>query len=144
MARCECPSSYKLPSYIWAFMSILAAIMCPFGLYYSNWLERREANGAWSSMSSFRLCLNESSRISTDCTSYVTFLNIYSAEWQAVTLLMGLGACFLLLVALTSIFGFCVRKLFNKVVVGLTFSFQALGSKSPCLLLSRNIICTFF
>ena len=129
MARCVCPSSYKAPAYIWAFMSILSAIICPFGLYYSNWLEREEQSGTFSSMSSFRLCLNETSRISAVCTSYVTFGNIYSAEWKAVTLLMGLGACLLLLVALTSIFGFCVRKLFNTVVVTMTFCFQALGSK---------------
>lgn len=129
MGRCECPSSYKPPAYVWAFMSILAAIMCPFGLYYSNWLERQEPHGSWNSMSSFRLCLNRSSRIATDCTSYLTFGNIYSIEWKAVTLLMGLGACFLLLVALTSIFGFFVRKLFNKVVVVMTFCFQALGSE---------------
>ena len=128
MARCECSSSYVLPSYIWAFMSILSAIMCPFGLYYSNWLERESPNATWHSMSSFRLCLNRS-RISVDCTSYLTFGEIYSAEWQAVTLLMGLGACFLLLVALTSIFGFCVKKLFNKVVSALTFCVQGLGSK---------------
>lgn len=129
MARCVCPSSYTVPAYIWAFLSILAAIICPFGLYHSNWLERRTLSGTFNSLSSFRLCLNESSRISIDCTSYLTFRDMYSTEWQAVTLLMGAGACFLLLVALTSIFGFCVRKLFNKVVVVLTFCFQALGSK---------------
>ena len=129
MARCVCPSSYTVPAYIWAFLSILAAIMCPFGLYYSNWLEIERVSGRFDSLSSFRLCLNESSRISIDCTSYLTFGSIYSTEWKAVTLLMGAGACFLLLVALTSIFGFCVRKLFNKVVVVLTFCFQALGSK---------------
>ena len=137
MARCVCPSSYKPPAYIWAFMSILAAIMCPFGLYYSNWLEKREQNGNWNSMSSFRLCLNRSSRISTSCTSYLTFGNIYSVEWKAVTLLMGLGAYLLLLVALTSIFGFFVRKLFNKVVVVMTFCFQALGSE---LLFNTNTL----
>lgn len=129
MARCVCPSSYTAPAYIWAILSILAAILCPFGLYYSNWLETQTPSGGYSSLSSFRLCLNESSRISTSCTSYLTFGNIYSTEWKAVTLLMGAGACFLLLVALTSIFGFCVRKLFNKVVVVLTFCFQALGSE---------------
>ena len=129
MARCVCPSSYTIPAYIWAFLSILAAIMCPFGLYYSNWLEIRTPIGRFNSLSSFRLCLNRTSQISTDCTSYLTFGNIYSTEWKAVTLLMGAGACFLLLVALTSIFGFCVRKLFNLVVVILTFCFQALGSK---------------
>lgn len=139
MARCVCPSSYTVPAYIWAFMSILAAVMCPFGLYYSNWLEIQVEGGGWNSASSFRLCLNESSRISTGCTSYLTFGNIYSTEWKAVTLLMGAGACFLVLVALTSIFGFFVRKLFNKVVVALTFCFQALGSKS---FVSKNTMFT--
>lgn len=139
MARCVCPSSYTAPAYIWAFLSILAAIMCPFGLYYSNWLEIEPIPGRFNSLSSFRLCLNESSRISIGCTSYLTFGDIYSDEWKAVTLLMGAGACFLLLVALTSIFGFCVRKLFNKVVVVLTFCFQALGSKYLFATLCRDL-----
>ena len=57
------------------------------------------------------------------------FDQIYSVEWQAVTLLMGVGTCFLLLVAMTAIFGFFVVKLFNKVVVVLTFLFQLSGGK---------------
>ena len=124
--KCRCYSSYIVPAYIWAVLSIVAAILCPFGLYFSNWLER-SVDGNWDSVSSFRVCRNESSRISTDCTSYLSFDQIYSAEWKAVTLLMGAGACLLVLVALTAIFGFCITKLFNKAVVVLTFSFQLLG-----------------
>lgn len=124
--KCRCPSSYTIPAYIWAVLSIIAAIACPFGLYFSNWLEVSR-NGSYDSISSFRVCTNETSRISTDCSSYQMFNQIFSAEWKAVTLLMGVGACFLVLVALTAIFGFFVNKLFNKVVVVLTFCFQLLG-----------------
>ena len=127
---CKCPSSYTVPAYIWAFLSILAAIICPFGLYFSNWLEIRSSPMThWDTLSSFRLCRNESSRISVSCSSYFMFNQIYSTEWKAVTLLMGAGACFLVLVALTAIFGFFVVKLFNKVVVVLTFVFQLLGGE---------------
>lgn len=127
--KLRCCSSYTAPAYIWAALSIIAAILCPFGLYFSNWLEKSAGDGRWDSVSSFRVCRNESSMISTACSSYLSFGQIYSAEWKAVTLLMGLGACLLVLVALTAIFGFCVTKLFNKVVVVLTFSFQLLGGE---------------
>lgn len=127
--KCRCPSSYTPLAYIWSILSIIAAIMCPFGLYFSNWLERVVEGGGWDSYSSFRLCRNESSRISTSCSSYLMFGQIPSDEWKAVTLLMGFGACLLVLVALTAICGFFITKLFNKVVVVLTFSFQLLGGK---------------
>lgn len=129
--KCKCYSSYTAPAYIWASLSIIAAILCPFGLYFSNWLEKPVGiNGDfWDSVSSFRVCKNESSRISSSCTSYLSFDQIYSVEWKAVTLLMGAGACLLVLVALTAIFGFCITKLFNKAVVILTFTFQLLGGE---------------
>ena len=127
--RCKCFSSYTLPAYIWAVISIIAAIMCPFGLYFSNWLEISRSPGRWDSASAFRLCLNESSQISVECSSYLMFNDIYSDEWRAVTLLVGAGACLLVLVALTSIFGFCVSKLFNLVVVIITFICQLLGGE---------------
>lgn len=100
--------------------------MCPFGLYFSNWIEK-ETNGTISSASSFRLCLMQSSRISSNCESYYSFNEMYSIEWKTVTLLIGIGACFLMLVALTSLFGLFVRYLFNKVVAVLTIIFQLLG-----------------
>ena len=127
--KCKCLSSYIPLAYVWAVLSVLAAIMCPFGLYFSNWLERnnRDGGGGWDSLSSFRYCENETSRISTGCSSYLMFDQIYSDEWKATTLLLGIGACFLVLVALTAIFGFCIVKLFNKAVVVLTFCFQLIG-----------------
>lgn len=129
MAKCRCPSSYTAPAYIWAFLSIIAAIFCPLGIYFSNWLERVNQNGTYDTVSSFRVCLNETVQTSLSCSSYLTFDQIYSPEWKAVTLLLGAGGCFLVLVALTSVFGFCVRRLFNLVVMILTLIFQALGSK---------------
>lgn len=130
--ECKCLSSYIALSYIWAFLSIIIAIICPFGLYFSNWLEKTyviDGSSTFDSVSSFRVCLNESSRISFECSSYNTFDGIFSPEWQAATLLMGAGSCLLVLVALTSIFGFCVSKLFNRVVVVLTFLFQLFGGE---------------
>ena len=124
--KCKCPSSYSAPAYVWALFSVISACMCPFGLYFSNWIER-ESNGTINSASSFRLCLVETSRISSKCESYYSFGEMYSVEWRAVTLLIGIGACFLLLVALTSVFGLLVRYLFNKVVAALTIIFQLLG-----------------
>ena len=126
--KCKCPSSYTIPAYVWAFLSMIAAIMCAFGLYFSNWIEKQEGE-YWTSASSFRLCLNETSRFSAGCSSYMSFNDIYSTEWKAVTLLMGLGACFLILVGLTAFFGFIVNKLFNLVVAILTFSFQLIGGE---------------
>ena len=128
MAKCRCPSSYTIPAYIWAFLSIISAILCPIGIYFSNWLERH-INGTVNSASSFRVCINETSIASISCSSYLSFDQIFSPEWKAVTLIMGAGGCFLVLVALTSIFGFCVRHLYNKAVMILTLIFQALGSE---------------
>ena len=131
--KCKCCSSYTPPAYVWALLSVISAILCPFGLYFSNWLEREadmvDGQQHWDSVSSFRVCRNESSRFSTACNSYLSFNQIPSDEWKATTLLMGLGACLLVLVALTALFGLFIPKLFNKVVVILTFSFQLLGGR---------------
>lgn len=125
----KCCSSYTLPAYIWAVLSIIAAVMCPFGLYFSNWLEAKQPDGKYNSVSSFRLCVNETSRFSVSCDSYISFGSMYSPEWKAVTILMGIGACLLVLVAITSLFGFFLRKLFNVMVVAFTASFQGLGGE---------------
>lgn len=129
--KVRCCSSYTIPAYFWASLSILAAIACPFGLYFPNWLERSfGADGStFTALSSFRLCLNETKPISVSCESYLTFGEIFSPHWKAVTLLMGLGSCALVLVALTAIFGFFVRRLFSKAVVAITASVQALGGE---------------
>ncbi len=141
MGKCRCPSSYTIPAYIWAFLSIAAAILCPMGIYFPNWLVR-ERSGTFDTVSSFRVCLNETSPTSLGCSSYLNFDQIFSPEWKAVTLLMGAGGCFLVLVALTAIFGFCVRQLFNLVVMILSLIFQALGSEliTLCLCLHMTAV----
>lgn len=124
----SCCSSYTVPAYFWAFFSIVAAIACPFGLYFSNWLEKEERPGIVTSLSSFRECTNVS-LISVSCDQYKSFGDIYSDAWRAVTLMCGIGACLLILVALTAIFGFCVKHLFNIVVTIITVIAQLLGGK---------------
>ncbi len=128
MGKCRCPSSYTIPAYIWAVLSIVASILCPIGIYFPNWLVREE-NGVFNTASSFRVCLNETSQSALSCSSYLNFGEIFSPEWKSVTLLMGAGGCLLVLVALTALFGFCVRQLFNVVVMILSLVFQALGSE---------------
>lgn len=124
----SCCSSYTAPAYIWALLSILAAVTCPFGLYFSNWLEKVTGPEMVSSLSSFRMCTNET-LFSVTCETYLSFNEMYTDAWRAVTLMFGIGACFLILVALTAIFGFCVKHLFNIVVTVITVIAQVLGGK---------------
>ena len=121
----SCCSSYTAPAYIWAFLSVIAAITCPFGLYFSNWLEI-EHGGLVSSVSSFRMCSNVT-LFSVSCETYLSFSEMYTDAWRAVTLMFGIGSCLLILVALTAIFGFCVKHLFNIVVTVITVIAQGLG-----------------
>ena len=140
----SCCSSYTPLAYVWAFMSVLVAIACPFGLYFSNWLEIADENGTTvSSVSSFRECFNESHRISLPCEDYLSFGEMYSAEWQAVTLMFGLGACLLILVALTAIFGFFVKHLFNIGVTVVIMVLQITGGKKSTELErgTRSCVC---
>ena len=125
----SCCSTYTAPAYIWAILSIISAIMCPFGLYFSNWLEFEESNGTFTSLSSFRKCENETQKITISCDDYINFGEIYSTSWQVVTILFGIGACLLILVALTAIFGFCVKHLFNIGVTVITMISQIVGGE---------------
>ena len=126
----SCCSSYTAPAYIWAILSIAAAITCPFGLYFSNWLEFEYSDGRITSLSSFRKCENETSRITVSCDDYYSFNEMFSTSWQSVTLIFGIGACLFILVALTAIFGFFIKHLFNVVVGIITIISQALGGMS--------------
>lgn len=122
-------SRWTLPSLLWSVISLFSATLCSLGLYFSNWLQREAADGVYNSISSFRLCLNQSSIISVSCDSYFTFNEIYSTEWQAVTLLMGAGACFLVFTALLSIFVICGYKFFTVCTVGIIATLQSVGGR---------------
>lgn len=129
MTKCKCYSSYTPLSYLWAFLSLLAALLCSIGLYFSNWLQRETPEGTYNSVSPFRLCLNESSQLSMSCDAYLSFNEMYSSHWKAVTLLMGFGACLSVLSALLALFGLCVQKLFNFFVTGVAVSSQGLAGE---------------
>ena len=126
-------SSYNPPAFVWTFLSVIAALACSVGLYFSNWIERDVGNEQVDSMSSYRVCRGYD-KISVSCDSYLSFGNIYSPEWQACTVMMGCGACLLILVALTSLFGLCVKKLFNIIICVIIVSAQVLAGKRLCVL----------
>lgn len=130
-------SSYKLPAFVWTFLSVIAALACSIGLYFSNWIERDAGGNKVNSMSPYRVCVGYN-KISFDCDSYLSFGDIYSPEWRACTVMMGCGACLLILVALTSLFGLCVKKLFNIVVCTIIVVSQVLAGE--CSLI-RVVMC---
>ena len=129
MARCFCWSSYTLPAYLWTVFSFFTAVICPVGLYYSNWLQKVTPEGTYNSLSPYRLCLNETGQFSTSCQAYFSFDEIYSSEWKAITLLMGIGACCLIFSGVMSLFGLCIKKLFNVYVTVLVVILQCLGGE---------------
>ena len=139
MAGCcgKCCSSWTVPTLLWSFLSVASAALCSLGLYFSNWLQH-EVDGSFNSLSSYRLCVNQTSEISTDCDSYFTFNEIVSPEWKAVTVLMGLGACLLVFSGLISLFACCVHRFCNKCLVCTLAVLQCLGGKcgSTCILLA--------
>lgn len=124
-----CCSRWTLPTFLWSLLSLASAALCSLGLYFSNWLQRETEDGTINSVSSFRLCLNESSQISASCDSYFTFGEMFSTEWQAVTVLMGLGACVLVFTGLISLFALCVHRFCNKCLVCAIAVLQCLGGQ---------------
>ena len=131
MAGCgKLCSRWTVPTLLWSALSLVSAVLCSLGLYFSNWLQRETPDGSINSVSSFRLCLNESDQISASCDSYFTFDEIFSPEWQAVTIMMGLGACLLVFTGLISIFAFCVHRFCNKCLVCTIAIVQCFGGES--------------
>ena len=62
------------------------------------------------------------------CGRLISFESILALEWKAATLLMGVGACCLVVTAFISIFGCCIRKLFNVCLTLVVGAVQMLGS----------------
>lgn len=122
-------SRWTLPSLLWSVVSVVSAILCSVGVYFSNWLQHETNAGLYNSISSFRLCVNQSSQISISCESYFTFNDISSTEWQAVTLIMGAGACFLVFTALLSLFVICGYNFFTKCSTCVLATLQSVGGK---------------
>ena len=123
-----CWSSYTWPAYIWTILSLISAITVSFSIYFSNWIHFVE-NGKITSLSTFRICPNSTETIQVSCEDYLSFENMYSDEWRACTIILGIGACLLILVALTAIFGMFIPRLFNKCVTAITAVTQILAGE---------------
>ncbi|KAI6657542.1 Lipoma HMGIC fusion partner-like [Oopsacas minuta] len=62
------------------------------------------------------------------CGRLISFDSILAIEWKAATLLMGVGSCCLVVTAFISLFGCCIRKLFNICLTLVVAVVQMLGS----------------
>ena len=62
------------------------------------------------------------------CGRLISFDSILAIEWKAATLLMGIGSCCLVVTAFISLFGCCIRKLFNICLTLVVALVQMLGS----------------
>ena len=91
-------------------------------------------------MSPYRMCANFSSQITIQCEDYLSFEEMFSDWWRACTILMGAGACFLILVAVTSAFGMVVPRLFSKIVTVLIAAVQFIGGELLAIWVYNGIL----
>ena len=136
-----CWSSYTWPAYIWSVVSVVAAVTVSFSIYFSNWVEIIDSSrGNVTSLSPYRTCVNQRERITVECSDYLNFDRILSDEWRACTILLGIGACLLILVAITSLFGMVVPRLFSKVVTVLMAITQGIAGECVCVCVRNRTI----
>ena len=101
----------------WAFCSFVGSIAASIGYYLPYWLSGYMANDVTTPVyfGVFRRCnypsLDESGEIKIvmECGRYSSYTDIPSISWQIATLTIGVGCGLALLVALTAVFGLCVK-----------------------------------
>ena len=148
--------------YVWAVLSILVAGSTSVGYYFADWLYGDPKLGGQNvtmkglpnvtfSYSTFRRCNhwdgapncgpdamgNDLQRcIVEECGRYKDFSGtdgIPSAAWQTGAILGGIACGLLILVALTALFAFFIKGIFNKYVAGICGLLQGLAGESRCL-----------
>lgn len=99
---------------VWAFLSLVAALLCCSGFYLPFWIQGRLMGKVDAYFSSFRRCnyprvTSEGVlEIVLECGRYSRFWDIPSAWWQASTILVGIASALSLLVAVTALAACCI------------------------------------
>ncbi|XP_052782679.1 LHFPL tetraspan subfamily member 6 protein-like [Mya arenaria] len=107
----------------WAFTSILSATISCVGYFMPHWfIGRITLHQPGKSpeivpvhFGIFRRCnypyIGDDGKLTIihECGRYTAFSDIPSVSWQITTLLVGAGCCLCFLVALTAMFGVCVK-----------------------------------
>jgi hypothetical protein len=154
--------SLTLWGYVWGLLSILVAASTSVGYYFAAWLygdpklQGKDLSNATLynpqdltlSYSTFRRCnhwdmKSDCEHASTDCGVVVKECGRYkdfsgpdgipSAAWQTGAILGGIACGLLILVALTALFSFFIKGIFNKYVAGICGLLQGLAGESHCL-----------
>lgn len=107
----------------WAFTSFLSAVVCCVGYFMPYWITgemtlmkpEHSVETVPVHFGIFRRCnypaIGKDGRLTMilECGRYTTFHDIPSISWKIATLIIGLGCGLCMLVALTAVFGVCVK-----------------------------------
>ncbi|XP_054264770.1 LHFPL tetraspan subfamily member 6 protein-like [Macrosteles quadrilineatus] len=100
--------------FVWAFLSLAAAITCCSGFYLPFWIQGKLMGKVDAYFSSFRRCnyprvtSQGAVEIVMECGRYSRFWDIPSPWWQASTVMVGTGSALSLLVAVTAVSACCI------------------------------------
>ncbi|KAF5305490.1 hypothetical protein FQA39_LY01581 [Lamprigera yunnana] len=108
-------TSLTAVGFVWAILSLAAALLCCTGFYIPFWIQGRLLGKVDAYFNSFRRC--NYPRVSPEgiveiveeCGRYTRFWDIPSPWWQASTVLVGTGSALALLIAVTATAACCIK-----------------------------------
>ena len=139
-----CCGSLTAKGKFWAFISILAAGAAGTCFYWPDWVNGTArlaiAKNSTFEYGLFRRCnyierqvVNETQvelNLREACGRYETFSDIPSVWWQACTILVGVGAGLLILVALTALFAVFLEDVCSRALAYVAGGTQLLAGKA--------------
>lgn len=163
--------SLTLCGYVWAVLSVLVAASTSVGYYFADWMSgdpkfqgqdpsnftklENVTIDVKFTFSTFRRCNhwdteprcddNTAYCINHECGRYYDFSGsrgIPSNAWRAGAILGGIACGLLILVALTAIFAFFIKGIFNKYVAGICGFLQALAGEFRGFLFRQYGCCS--
>ncbi|XP_075232020.1 LHFPL tetraspan subfamily member 6 protein-like [Lycorma delicatula] len=122
----------------WAFLSLVAALLCCSGFYLPFWIQGRLLGKVDAYFSSFRRC--NYPRVTSqgvveivhECGRYSRFWDIPSPWWQASTVLVGLGSALSLLVAVTALAACCISYVIHTATARVAGCIQLTAAVLVC------------
>ncbi|XP_025836111.1 LHFPL tetraspan subfamily member 6 protein-like [Agrilus planipennis] len=127
-------SSLTVAGFLWAALSVTAAILCCTGFYMPFWIQGRLLGKVDAYFSSFRRCnyprigLHGSVEIVEECGRYAGFWDIPSPWWKASTVLVGTASAISLLVAVTAAAACCVTYVIHTNTAKIAGGLQILAA----------------
>lgn len=106
--------------YVWAFLSLISAMVSCAGFYLPFWLQGSMGNNTVT-FGPFRRCnypkfdsATEQILMVEECGYYTTYSDIPSFSWQLVTILVGVGCGLAILVSFTAVLSCCIQDIISQ------------------------------